>query len=377
METTYDLQLSQQLFSPTLLERLGSTATAGATQVADQLIRLAESDGQARSEVQEALRSFAEKLQFKAARQSDLLKQPLRQLSARAGEGSGVADTLIDLKLQVEALDPAGIDFSPGWLARLLGYLPFVGTPVKRYFSRYESSSATLSAIVKSLEKGREELKRDNITLRADQNELQQLVDELSASLAYSQAIDGRLSQRLAEEIPADDPLASFIRDELLFSLRQRIQDIQQQLLVSQQGVLTSALIVRNNDELIRGVNRALTVTVNALSVAVTLALALANQRLVLDKIEAVNRSTEKIIADSARQLRDQGATIHRQAASAQINVDVLRQAFVDIRAALDDIDGFRRNALPEMSRSIATLDQLTGEAAALIERLPAETVPV
>lgn len=166
------------------------------------------------------------------------------------------------------------------------------------------------------------------------------------------------------------------MRDELLFALRQRIQDIQQQLLVSQQGVLTSALIVRNNEELIRGVNRALTVTVNALSVAVTLALALANQRIVLDKIEAVNRSTEKIIADSARQLREQGATIHRQAASAQLDVNVLRQAFVDIRVALDDIAGFRRTALPEMSRSIATLDQLTVEAAALVQRLPADTTP-
>lgn len=376
METRYDLQVSSQLFPPTLLGRLGDLATADATQVADQLVLLAKSDGQARSEVQEALRTFGEKLQFKAARKSDMLKQPLRQLSARAGDGGGVADTLIDLKMQVEALDPAGVDFAPGWLARLLGYLPFVGTPVKRYFSRYESASATLSAIVKSLEKGREELKRDNITLRADQEELQTLVAELTESLAYSQAIDARLSQRLAEEIPADDPLAAFVRDELLFALRQRIQDIQQQLLVSQQGVLTSALIVRNNEELIRGVNRALTVTVNALSVAVTLALALANQRIVLDKIEAVNRSTEKIIADSARQLREQGATIHRQAASAQLDVNVLRQAFVDIRVALDDIAGFRRTALPEMSRSIATLDQLTVEAAALVQRLPADTTP-
>jgi uncharacterized protein YaaN involved in tellurite resistance len=377
MGTTYELQGGRQFFSPTLLARLGDDATDEAGQLADQLVRLAESEGQARSEVQDALRTFGEKLQFKAARQSDMLKQPLRQLSERAGLGAGVADTLVDLKMQVEVLDPAGVDFAPGWLARLAGYLPFIGTPVKRYFSRYESASTTLSAIVKSLEKGREELKRDNITLRADQDELQALVSELDESLAYAQAIDGRLSQRLAEEIPADAPLAAFVRDELLFSLRQRIQDLQQQLLVSQQGVLTSALIVRNNEELIRGVNRALTVTVNALSVAVTLALALANQRIVLDKIEAVNRSTEKIIGDSAKKLREQGGAIHRQAASAQLDVEVLRQAFVDIRAALDDIAGFRRNALPEMSRSIATLDQLTVDAAALVQRLPAVASPV
>lgn len=373
MTATIEVSSLRQWFPSHLLDRLGEPGSDDAVQLADQLLLLAGGDGLARGEAEASLRGFGEKLQFKAARQSALLKQPLRQLAAQSGEGSGVAATLIDLKVQIEALDPAGVDFQPGWFSRLLGYLPFVGTPAKRYFSRFESASATLDAIVKSLEKGRESLKRDNISLRADQAELQALVDELNGALAYAQAIDGRLSQRLAEEIPDDDPRAAIIRDELLFALRQRIQDIQQQLLVSQQGVLTSALIVRNNDELIRGVNRALTVTVNALGVAVTLALALANQRIVLDKVEAVNRSTEKIIADSARQLRAQGAAIHRQAASAQLDIGVLRQAFADIRATIDEVAGFRRNALPEMARSIETLDQLTADAAVLVQRLPAD----
>ena len=119
-------------FPPALLDRLGVQVAGDAQQAADQLLRLAGGDNGARNEVQAALSSFAEKLQFKAARKSEMLKQPLHQLSARGGEGSGVADSLIELKIQVEALDPAGVDFSPGWVARLLGYLPFVGTPVKR-----------------------------------------------------------------------------------------------------------------------------------------------------------------------------------------------------------------------------------------------------
>lgn len=373
MATTVEVSSVQQWLPSPLLDHLGEQGAGDAERVADHLLLLAEGDAPGRGEIEAHLRAFGEKLQFKAARQSALLKQPLRQMAVQNGEGSGVAATLIDLKVQIEALDPAGVDFQPGWFPRLLGYLPFVGTPAKRYFSRFESASATLDAIVKSLEKGRESLKRDNISLRADQTELQALVDELNGALAYAQAIDDRLSQRLAEEIPADDPRAAIVRDELLFALRQRIQDLQQQLLVSQQGVLTSALIVRNNDELIRGVNRALTVTVNALGIAVTLALALANQRIVLDKVEAVNRSTEKILADSARQLRAQGAAIHRQAASAQLDVGVLRQAFVDLRATIDEVASFRREALPEMARSIEALDQLSAEAATLVQRLPAD----
>lgn len=370
METTCELQVGHHLFPPSLLERLGNT-TGEAALVADQLIQLAESDTGARHEVQEALRTFGEDLQFRMARKSELLKQPLRELSQRAGEVGGAAAALIDLKMQVEALDPADVDFVQGWFFRLLGYLLFVGSPVKRYFSRYESAAPSLAAIVKSLEKGCDGLKRDNVILRADQAELKALLAELTGAAAYLQAIDARLNQRLA-----DDSCAGSVCDELLFPLQQRIQDVLQQLLVSRQGVLTGALIVRNNEEMIRGVNRALTATRKALAVAAALARVLTDQRIVLDGVGAADFGAGQIIGDGVRQLREPGTAAHRPAAPAQPDVDMLRQAFVDIRSALGDIDSFRRDVLPEMSRSIATLDHLTIEAAALVRLRPVEAVP-
>jgi hypothetical protein len=48
-----------------------------------------------------------------------------------------------------------------------------------------------------------------------------------------------------------------------LFALRQRTLDLQQQLAVNQQGVLAIEIIIRNNRELIRGVDRALDVTIS------------------------------------------------------------------------------------------------------------------
>lgn len=342
-------------------------------RAADQIIERLDGEPAAGADLRDTLGHLGQTLQTRAARKSELLLQPLHQLSTRAADGGPIANALIDLKMQVEALDPARVDFSAGWLARTLGYLPFVGTPVKRYFSRYESATTTLDAIVDSLEQGREVLKRDNITLRADQDELRALTDELSSTVAFAQGVDARLSEALELRIPADDPRADRVRKELVFPLRQRIQDIQQQLVVSQQGILTSELIVRNNEELIRGVNRALTVTINALQVAVSLAAALANQRIVLDKVEAVNRTTERMIGQSAKLLREQGAQIHRQAAGTQLDVGILKQAFVDIRAALDEVAAFRLDALPQMSRNITELDQITAEAGTLISRLPAD----
>ena len=146
--------------------------------------------------------------------------------------------------------------------------------------------------------------------------------------------------------------------------------DLQQQLAVNQQGVLATEIIVRNNRELIRGVNRAVDVTVSALQVAVTVALALAHQKVVLTKVEAVNRTTSDLIAGTAERLKTQGTAIHEQAAGAMLDMDSLRSAFEDINIALDEISRYRREALPQMANSILELDRLTEEGEASIERM-------
>lgn len=119
-----------------------------------------------------------------------------------------------------------------------------------------------------------------------------------------------------------------------------------------------------------RGVNRTLHVTVSALNVGATLAIALANQSMVLEKVESVNKTTSDLIAGTAERLKTQGAQIHKQASSSMLDIEKLKQAFADINIAMDDIATFRRNALPEMAQSVAELNRITAEAAAQIEKL-------
>jgi uncharacterized protein YaaN involved in tellurite resistance len=302
-------------------------------------------------------------LQKESARRSAMLKQPLNALIKRGDDGGDVANSLIDLKMQVEALDPAKLDFESGWLGRLIGLFPGIGTPLKRYFARYESASTTIDAIVRSLQAGQEQLKRDNITLSDDQKAMRALTLKLEKAIKLAQMIDQKLSDALATQIPSDDPRNKFISEELLFPLRQRIQDLQQQMLVNQQGYLTTELVIRNNKELIRGVIRANNVTVNALQVAVTLALALANQKIVLEKIEAMTKTTEGLIAGTAERLKTQGVEIHKRASGTQLNIEVLKQAFSDIRSALDDISRYRQEALPKMAQSIVEMDELATQS--------------
>ena len=343
---------------------------ARARAQAAQLVSLDPADQDSRDSVRAAVESMGQDLQRSAATRSRMLQAPVRDLSKGAEDGGPIAKSLVDLRIEVEKLDPTSIDLDPGWGTRVLGKIPGIGTPLKRYFMRYESSQTVVDSIIKSLETGRDQLKRDNITLSEDQKRMRELTVSLADQSAMGQALDESIVYQLEREIPGDDPRRQFIEEEVLFVLRQRTMDLQQQLAVNQQGVLAIELIIRNNRELMRGVGRALDVTVSALQVAVTVALALAHQKVVLDKVEAVNRTTSDLIAGTAERLKTQGTEIHKQAAGTMLDMDSLRSAFEDINIALDEISRYRREALPQMANTILELDKLTSEGEASMTRL-------
>lgn len=353
---------SQNEHSPELEEK--------AQQFANALVQLDPNNESKRAEVKNTVESIGFELQKDAARQSEMLKQPLHALAKKSEDGGEVAKSLIDLKMQVEDLDPGKLDLEAGWFTRTLGMIPGIGNPLKRYFSKYESAQTTIGAIIRSLENGREQLKRDNITLSTDQKRMRELTNKIERTIKLGQLVDQKLDYMVQRELSQDENKRKFVQEELIFTVRQRIMDLQQQLAVNQQGVLATEIIIRNNHELIRGVDRALNVTVSALQVAVTVAMALANQKIVLDKISAINQTTSNLIAGTAQRLKTQGAEIHKQASTTNIDMEALKGAFTDINAAMEDISTFRAKALPQMANTILEMDKLTSQAKQTIEKM-------
>lgn len=304
-----------------------------------------------------------------ASHRSGLLKGRLGELQKRSEDGGPVADALINLRDEVRVLNPGDMDFSKpsGWAA-LFQQLPFVGNPIKRYFNRFETGQGVIDEIIKSLEAGKKTLQNDNRHLAEDQKAWRENTLALMEQIAFLQAVDSRLEA----QIPgiADEMHRSFLEEEIQFPLRQRVMDLQQRLAVNQQGVLVAEVLIRNNRELIRGVDRALFVTVDALQVAVAAAMALANQKLVLDAIDALNTTTNTVIADTAKRLRSQGADIHKRASSTTLDSEVLKQAFVDINAAIDDINTYRKKALSSMGDEIKKLEVETQKAEEAIKKM-------
>ena len=88
---------------------------------------------------------------------------------------------------------------------------------------------------------------------------------------------------------------------------------------------------------------------------------------LVLQSIPS-NRSrheaTSNIISSTGRMLKEQGAAIQKQATESTISPEVLKQAFQDALAAIEDVSTFKQEALPKMAETVAQFKELaeTGE---------------
>lgn len=294
----------------------------------------------------------------KSTRRNEILGTRVRDLSQGGGESGEVAKDLAALSMKMRDLDPSGIDFMKR------GPLGGIFNPVRRYFEKYKTADAEIADIVKSLDKGKRTLQNDNKTLQLEADDMRQLTMDLNQRIAMAIDLDAYLTEQVEQrQYSGDDPeLIKFVEEEVIFPLRQRIQDLQQLQLVNQQGILAMDVVRRNNMELIRAVNRAQSVTVASLRVAVTVAGALYNQQIVLEKINALNETTNNMISATSQMLKQQGVAIQKQATSTAVSPETLKKAFEDTFQALDDISTYRREALPQMADTIQTFREMADD---------------
>jgi uncharacterized protein YaaN involved in tellurite resistance len=97
---------------------------------------------------------------------------------------------------------------------------------------------------------------------------------------------------------------------------------------------------------------------------------ALADQRLVLDQITALNTTTGNLIESTSRLLRDQSGRINEQAASATIDLARLQAAFANIYATMDEIDAFKLRALDSMAQTVSALSAEVTKSQAYLDRV-------
>ena len=303
-----------------------------------------------------------------AAVSNRMLERPINSLkNGMLDEKSSVSKGLGDLRATIEKLDPSrqGDLFSP---RKLLGFIP-MGNKLVRYFDGYKSAQSHLNAIIESLYRSKDELQKDNAAIETEKTQLWALMKRLEQYIYLGKKLDTSLSAKL-DALDATDPdRAKILREDVLFDTRQKVTDLLTQMAVNVQGYLALDLIRKNNVELIKGVERATTTTVSALRTAVIAAQALANQKLVLDQITALNTTTGNIIEATAQMLRQQTGKVYEQAAGATVDVKQLQRAFENIYATMDAVADYKVKALGSMQQTVDALTTEVGKAQGYLDK--------
>jgi uncharacterized protein YaaN involved in tellurite resistance len=307
-----------------------------------------------------------------AAVTNRMLERPVAALAAAKGTGDEadaqrkVANTLVELRLTIEDLDPTKQEGGVGQF--LLNLIPF-RDKIRSYFAKYASAQTQLDKILRSLQNGQDALLKDNAAVEGEKVRLWETMTKLQEYAVLTSALDAQLVDEIDTVRVSNAKKADTLTADLLFTIRQKHQDLLTQLAVSAQGYLALDVVRKNNLELIKGVERASTTTISALRTAVIVAQALANQKLVLDQITALNTTTSNLIVATSQMLKSQSAAIAEQSTSATISLESLETAFQNIYETIDQLDTYKVKAVETMAQTVSALQSRLTEATAYLER--------
>lgn len=302
----------------------------------------------------------------RSSQRNKLLSTRFVDLNKGSSESQHIGDKLSELNMQMKDLDPSKVDFTKK------GVFGDIFNPVRKYFSRYQKAEVAIAQIIESLDHSSKILQNDNVTLLAEENYLREVTNKLLADIELGKQMDESIEMQIqkAEIEGVEQDKIDFVKEEVLFPLRQRIMDMQQMIVINQQGIVSMNVLRRNNKELIRGVNRAKNVTVTALRTGVMVASALYDQKIVMDKINILNDTTGNIIESTSRMLREQGSEIQKSSGEAMINPQILQKSFSDALLAIEEVSNYKEQALPKMKETIMMFNNMADEGQKVVNKL-------
>ena len=287
-----------------------------------------------------------------------LLDRPVRAMTGILEGKAPIARNLVELRHTVEDLNPARYDLAQMSPRKLLGVIP-LGDRLRNYFDRYTKAQAHIQAIIGALTDSRNNLQADNAAIAQEERALWTEMETLRQYAYMARTLDEALERRIDALATSDPARGRTLREDILFPVRHRLQDILTQLAVAAQGYAALRVVQQNNQEVVRAIQTATTTTTAALRTAVMVAQALTDQRLVLDQLKAVNEVTSNMIESTSALLKAQTTDAEAQTTAAGVDLAALQRAWDNVFATLDQIDSYKSTALETMK---VTVRELTGQ---------------
>ncbi len=286
------------------------------------------------------------------------LDRPVRAMSGILEGQAPVARDLVELRRIVEDLNPARYNLARVGRRRLLGVIPR-GDRLRSYFDRYAKAQGHIQAIIGALADSRNNLQADNAAIAQEERALWTEMETLRQYAYLARALDEALERRIDGLATSDPARGGTLREDVLFPVRQRRQDILTQLAVATQGYAALHIVLDNNQQVVRAIRTVTTTTMVALRTAVLVARALTDQRLVVDQLRIANEATSRMIESASSLVRSQAPGSETQTTGTGADLAALQRAWDNVFATLDRVDSYKSAALETM---IVTVRELTGQ---------------
>lgn len=281
-------------------------------------------------------------------------------------QSNNIAKTLITLSDEISNINPNKHNLSA---KGILSMIPFVGTPINRYLTKFKSASELINDILNSLDEGEKLLRNDNVVLQHDKDRYKKTAIDLQRKALVMQHVIDAIENNIDT---LNEHQKEFYVNNLMLHLQKKIRSIYEILIVTQEGFLSNDFIINTNWELIDNISNVKVVTKRALEIGVSMLVALENQKNVIEAVERTKEATNELIVGNAKRMNEQGTQIYEKAGKATLDINSLKEAFANIDEAMNKINTLKTQALQQAKEEVSTMKEISNKLEAKINEVQA-----
>ena len=253
------------------------------------------------------------------------------------------------LKRVMDKFDLDEISKDPGLLSKLFGNMK---KQLDKILDKYHTMGEEVDRIYVQLKQYETEIKQANRNLdamfEANVGYYHELVKYILAGEQGCRELKAHITQRKANMEDSGDKGIQFELTELeqaLQLLEQRTQDLRTTEMVALQAIPMLKTMAFSNMNLVRKINSAFIVTLPVFKQALAPAIMLKRQRLQAEAMAELDKKTNELLLQNARNTVEQSKMTARQASGSAIRIETLENTWRTIVSGIDETRTIEENA--------------------------------
>ncbi len=294
--------------------------------------------------------------------QVSLMDAKIADVIREVSEGSSVNKTLIDIKTQLDLINPEVVSQTEnfgimGFVSRLLRRAPKGEEVLKVINERKDTVASTIEALKRHLFAERDKALRNAVELAHISDKLFETQRELQEAIYMGQLVWQGLKQRQAE---VEDPVQAQALANIVNHLAVQVVDIQTVDTLNVQSRLAAEALIANARKIEQGVSRLVNVLLPAVATNLMVKAAATQQAGLVSTMEQITRSAERTIQDTARQTRQVTTQMARMQSRSLVDPQALQKAANEVVAMVDEIRQISAQTEEKAKEASAQLQQIS-----------------